>query len=319
MKNIFYFWNINSIGGVETFFYYLAKKYKDHDITIYYSYGDATQIKRLMKYVRVKKYEGELIKCDKAFFNYNAAIIDNVEAKEYIQMVHSVPETKAGLNIHPKITRYLGVSKIACENFKNLTGKECELAYNPLEIDKPKKMLKLISATRLTKEKGKERMIRLGNLLDKAGIPYIWLVFTNDTNAIDNPNIIYMKPRLDITNYMNEADFLVQLSDSEAYCYSVVEMLAGCNKPVIVTDLPVYKEIGLNNNNSIRLDLDFKEIPINKLLKEYNFSYTPKKDNWSNFLASGKSTYKPNKKEISKVTNITIEPRQIAFGIKKGG
>ena len=32
MKNIFYFYNINSIGGVESMFYYLAKKYCDKDI-----------------------------------------------------------------------------------------------------------------------------------------------------------------------------------------------------------------------------------------------------------------------------------------------
>ena len=27
MKNIFYFYNINEIGGIESWFYYLAKKY----------------------------------------------------------------------------------------------------------------------------------------------------------------------------------------------------------------------------------------------------------------------------------------------------
>ena len=71
-SNIFYFYNINSIGGVETFFYYLAKKYCDFDITVFYSTGDINQIKRLRKYVRVKKYKtGEQIKCKKAFFNYN--------------------------------------------------------------------------------------------------------------------------------------------------------------------------------------------------------------------------------------------------------
>lgn len=68
-------------------------------------------------------------------------------------------------------------------------------------------------------------MIRLANLLDEAGIPYIWTIFTNDTNEIVNPNIIYVKPRLDITNYMMDADFLVQLSDCESYCFSVVESL----------------------------------------------------------------------------------------------
>lgn len=137
--------------------------------------------------------------------------------------------------VNPKITKYVGVSEQVCKSFKELTGQDIELIYNPIELDKPKKILKLISATRLTIEKGKDRMIKLGNLLNEAGIPYIWLIFTNDTNAINNPNIIYMKPRLDITNYMQEADFLVQLSDCEAYCYSVIESLmlretSNCNR-----------------------------------------------------------------------------------------
>ena len=54
--NIFYFDRINKIGGVETFFYEIAKKYCDNDITIFYSYGDMSQIRRLKKLVRVKKY-----------------------------------------------------------------------------------------------------------------------------------------------------------------------------------------------------------------------------------------------------------------------
>ena len=35
-------------------------------------------------------------------------------------------------------------------------------------------------------------------MLDEANIKYLWLIFTNDIKAIDNPNIVYMKPRLDI-------------------------------------------------------------------------------------------------------------------------
>lgn len=47
MKNVFYFENINSIGGVETFFYYLIKKYENKDITILYQSGDINQLKEL--------------------------------------------------------------------------------------------------------------------------------------------------------------------------------------------------------------------------------------------------------------------------------
>lgn len=294
-SNVFYFHNINCIGGVESFFYYLSKKYQDYDITVFYSNGDQEQIKKLKKYARVKRYKGEIIECKKVFFNYNINIIDNVKADEYIQIIHAdYKKQKITPKIHPKITRYLGVSKQVCQSFKEVTGIECELAYNPVDIDKPKKILKLISATRLTSEKGKDRMIKLGKLLNKVGIPYIWLVFTNDINAIDNPNIKYMKPNLDITAYIQEADFLVQLSSSEAYCYSVVESLL-LGKPVIVTDLPVYNEIGLNESNSIRLDLNFNEIPIQQIMKEYKFEYKAPKDNWLNIIEKEKSKYKEEK------------------------
>ena len=90
MKNILYFRKIAEIGGIETFFYYLAKKYKDYDITIYYEEGDQKQINRLKKYVRTKKYNGEKIECDKAFFCYNLDIIDNVDF-DYV-FIENVPQ-----------------------------------------------------------------------------------------------------------------------------------------------------------------------------------------------------------------------------------
>ena len=292
-KNIFYFSYLNKIGGIETFFYYLSKKYKDWDITIFYQAGDINQIKRLKQYVRVNKYKGEHIKCDKAFFCFNLDIIDNVEAKEYIQIAHGDYKSM-GLkpNIHPKITKYVGVSNQVCNTYKEVTGYETETVYNPIELDKPKKVLNLISATRLTKEKGKDRIIKLAKIFDDAQIPYLWTIFTDDINAIDNPNIIYMKPRLDIINYIANADYLVQLSDNEGFCYSVVEALC-VGTPVIVTECPVFKELGVTNNNGFILDFDLSNIPINDI---YNglpeFKYSPKEDNWYNILEKGNSTYK---------------------------
>lgn len=303
MKNIFYFRYINKIGGIEAFFYYLAKKYDDWDITIYYKDGDVNQIKRLKQYVKVIRYKDQKIKCDNAFFNFNLDIIDNVEAKEYIQIAHG--DYKAmGIkpNTHPKLTKYLGVSKQVCKTYKEVTGYDTELVYNPIEIDKPKKVLNLISATRLTKEKGKDRIIKLASMLDEAGIPYIWTIFTDDIKAIDNPNIVYMKPRLDIINYIANADYLVQLSDNEGYCYSVIESLI-VGTPVIVTECPVFTELGVKNGaNGFILDFDLSNVPIDKIYKGLpEFEYKPKEDNWNKFLVKGKSTYKEDLKIIVKV------------------
>jgi len=306
MKNVFYFWHINEIGGIETFFYYLARKYKDWDITIYYKSGDSKQINRLKKYVRVKRYTGEKIVCDRIFFNFNLEIIDNVQAKEYIQIAHG--DYKAmGIkpNTHPKITKYLGVSKQVCDTYEEVTGHKTELIYNPIVLDKPQKVLNLISATRLTKEKGKARMEKLAQLLDDAGIPYIWTIFTNDTKVIDNPNIAYMKPRLDIMNYIANADYLVQLSDNEGYCYSVIESLC-LGTPVIVTECPVFEELGVENGkNGFIVDFDMKNVPIKEIYKGLpKFEYKPKESNWDEFLVKGKSTYKEEQEKMLKVRAI---------------
>lgn len=302
LHNVFYFRYINAIGGIESFFYYLAKKYNDYDITIYYQTGDKEQIKRLQQYVRVKKYRGEHIICDKIFFNFNLDIIDNVEAKEYIQIAHG--DYKAmGIkpNLNPKITKYLGVSKQVCDTYKEVTGHNTELIYNPIVLEKPKKVLNLISATRLTAEKGRKRMIKLGKLLDEAGIPYLWTIFTNDVNKIDNPNMVYVKQRLDITNYIANADYLVQLSDNEGYCYSVIEALS-VGTPVIVTDCPVFRELGVDKSNGFILDFDLNNVPIKSIYKGLpKFEYKPKEDNWQDYLVKSKSTYKDDLKKLVKI------------------
>lgn len=307
IKNLFYFHNINAIGGVETFFYYLGKKYSDKDIVILYTTGDEAQIKRLSKYVRVRQYKGEHIRCQKAFFTYYTAnVMENVEADEYYQIVHGdYRALRVAPRISEKFTGYYGVTKHVCEVYQDLTGKTVKLAYNPIEIDKPKKILHLISATRLTYEKGKERILKMANLLDSAGVKYQWQIFSNDGSLGDNPNFIIRKPRLDIIDYIADADFLVQLSDSEGYGYSVVESLSikPYGTPVIVTDCPVYKELGIQNGvHGFVVDFDMKNVPIDQILKGVKkFSYNPPQDSWGDILADGESEYKKDMKTMVKI------------------
>ena len=172
--NIFYFDRINKIGGVETFFYEIAKKYCNNDITVFYSFGDLKQIQRLKKLIRVVKYTGQKIKCKKAFFNYSLKPIDNIQAEKYYEIIHAnYKDLGISPNVHPKIDEYIGVSQSVCDAFTELTKLPCTLCYNPITIDEPKKVLYLISATRLTREKGKDRILKLAKALDDAEIPYI--------------------------------------------------------------------------------------------------------------------------------------------------
>ena len=292
-NNIFYFDRLNKIGGVETFFYEIAKKYCDNDITVFYSYGDLKQIQRLKKYIRVIKYTGQKIKCKKAFFNYNLKPIDNIEAEKYYEIIHAnYRDLGVRPNVHDKINEYIGVSQSVCDVFTELTGLPCTLCYNPITIEKPKRVLYLISATRLTAEKGKNRILKLAKALDDAEIPYIWTIFTNDTRAIQHPRIIFMKPQLNIRDYIAKADYTVQLSDTEAYCYTMIESLL-LNVPVIVTPWDCLKELNITNEYGFILPFDMTNIPVNEIYnKKFNFKYNLKPDNWDKILELSKSTYK---------------------------
>ena len=302
-ENIFYFNHINVIGGVETFFYELAKKYYNRDITIFYKDGDAKQIARLKELVPVIRFTGQKIYCKKAFFNYNMDIIDNVVADEYYCIIHADFEhfKASPPPQHPKITKYIGVTQAVCDSFTKLTGKPCQRCYNPLTITGGKKILKLISATRLTYEKGGKRIEQLATALDKAGIPYEWIIFSNKKTPIKDHNIIFKDPQLDIYDYLRRADYIVQLSDTESFCYTMVEALS-LGTPVIVCPWPCLKELGVNETNAFILPFDMKDIPVQDIYtKEFNFKYHAPQDTWGELLTTASSNYKEARSKRYKV------------------
>ena len=96
----------------------------------------------------------------------------------------------------------------------------------------------------------------------------------------------------------------MQLSDAEGFCYSVVEALS-VGTPVIVTDCPVFKEIGVNKSNGFILDFELNNVPIKEIYKGLpKFEYEPKADSWDKLLAKGESTYKKDLKTMVSVKAI---------------
>ena len=303
--NAFYFHKLNSIGGVESHFYYMARKYgAKYDMMVFYRSGDEKQIRRISRYVRcVQLQKTDHITCDKIFVNYVRDVLDQCDAKERIFVIHADYKgmikykqfSKVSLPVDKRIDRYVGVSQLACDSWKELTGIEAENLYEPLVLDKDNKPLMFISATRLTAEKGWDRMVTLAKALDEAGVRYTWLVYTNTEKPKPSKNMIFCEPRLDIADQMQNFDAFIQLSDNEGFCLSVVEALM-MGIPAICTDLPVLRELGLNDSNSIRLDMEMKSIPINRIKDIYklDFNYSPPEDRWDGALSHVESTYDPN-------------------------
>ena len=296
-KNVFYFKKISSIGGCESFFWYLSKLYKD--FTIMYREGNPEQVKRLAQNVEVIKYEDRYgtIKCQKFFCCYGLDI--PIEAEEKYHIIHcDYKQVNFKPIMYPSF-KYIGVSKLACDSFKELTGIEAELIYNPVVVEKtntPKltDKIHLISATRLTKEKGGERINKLARLLDKANIDYEWKIYTNRQYRWDSKNIIWEQPKLDLRKEMEEATYVVQLSSHESFGLTVAESLC-LGTPVIATDIPAFKEIGCKHGeNAIICNLEMTNVDVNMIKKGLpKFEYNPPKSNWNKYL-SKTSNYNPS-------------------------
>ena len=312
--NIFYFRKICKIGGTEQFLYEIAKKYKDYDITIFYDQADEIQLQRLRKLVRCKKrIKGEIVKCNKVFFNFNLDMIDDIEAEEYYFVGHANYEElgyKPAVD-HKKLTHFIGVSQFSTDKLDewgerlgvNTNTIRC---YNPLTLEPKQKLIHLVSACRLDDEvKGGKRTLKLIEALDKYCAKnnrnYIWTIFTNPTKIkVDSPNVVLMKPRIDVRPYIADADYVLQLSnDMETYCYTINEAL-GYGVPIVTTPLSILKELPITDNEHIILDWNCNNVDeVAKQIFEKEvkpFEYIPPEDEWNKLLAEGKSLYKEEMK-----------------------
>lgn len=282
------------IGGIETFIFNFCKQMsKYYDIVVLYQVIDGKQKTRLSEYATVVQNKPNLvIQCDTLIVNrITDTAPKNVEYKKKVQMVHSC-KWKPVLPI-PKDNDYLiPVSKAVAKSYPDF--KEDHVVINNLTCpSSTDKALILVSATRTgTSEKGQQRMITLSKMLKEKGIPYVWFCFAD--HPIPNAdNICFMKPTLDIAPYIKMADYLVQLSDHEGFCYSMVEALE-LGTPVLTTPLEVLPELGYKDGETgyiipFNMDFDITKIFKHPLKGKFEYTYDNAKriKQWKKILGKG--------------------------------
>ena len=101
-------------------------------------------------------------------------------------------------------------------------------------------------------------------------------------------------------DYIAEADYLVQLSSEEAFCYSVVEALE-IGTPVIVHPLPVFEELKIKDGKEgyiIPFDMNFDTEKLWKIPKvKYKYNNGTIVSKWKQILGNTtpKGDYEPEK------------------------
>ena len=309
-----------AIGGIETFIYYFCKQIaKYYDILVLYDKMDQQQIARVSKYVECRKNDvKQVIECDRLIVNRIIdAIPNNIHADTVIQMVHGARIHYA--DVPQDRDKMVCVSKYVKATWTDRT-ENAQVIHNIMAMDKPKtKPLLLVTASRLdAPDKGYKRMVKLAELMDRQGVPFIWICFSNLGNIRSVPQgMVFLQPTLDITPWIQKADYLVQLSDEEAFCYSLVEALE-LKTAVITTDLAILEEIGMEDNrNGYVVPLDLADdYDTKKFLKVPKFEYKFDNDiiinQWRNLLGNMKPTHKYKPQELKQV-RITNQYHDIAL------
>lgn len=308
LKNVIYFPNFNYCGGTETFCYEFCLKYgKYYDISVVYESGDPTMMKHIEEVAaRVIKYRsGDKIVCDTFILGYGHAIIDNVEAKTIIQTFHADYICR---HLNPcfdeRIKLRFGVSDNTTNGIREHYpwAKDMTTMYNPYTPKKPKKVLNLISATRLSPEKGLERMKIFAEKLDEAGIQFHWDIYTDIPRESFNKSVAIMPCRMDVLDFIAKADYLVQLSDTEGFSYTVVEALS-VGTPVICTEFLVAQENGvIDGKTGFILPFDMSKIPLAKIVKGLpKFKYEVRETHYDDYLVSGECEYKDDRSQMVNV------------------
>lgn len=283
---------LSVIGGIETAIYNFCELLRDvYDITFIYDTCDQSQIFRLRKLVNCVKYTGQKIECDKfIFYGLNPdQILSTVRANEIIQQICC--DIKA-IKVRPKINpnfKYFADSKnsaqIMNEIYPNL---KCGVLHNIFSSAERKRVLHLMTASRLSWEKGYERMKTMAKRMHQLNIPFTWEIFTNDKPNEEIDGMFFRKPRLNVLAYMNGKDYGIQLSETESWCCTATEfLLAGI--PMVLTDFPSAKEQVKDGKNGFILNRDLTNLDLTiQKMYETKFSYLdyviPSVNEWKKVL-----------------------------------
>lgn len=258
-KVLIYISHWNKIGGVERFVINLAKRLEPHtELTVLFEKAEEeTRFFQLSEHFTIERfYKNTIYHCD-TFICATAWGQDpysNIHAKKYIQVIHADLEVlikgwgKFTYFKNPKVTHHVCVSKHVRNVFQAVTPYKCDkVIYNLLD-DKIKPFrrlkndkLKLITVSRISQEKGIERMIEFAKQIP---VPFEWKVFGNGSSDYAKRLIKLFPPGMTFQGVtekpleeISKCDYLVQLSDTEGYCYAIIEALQ-VRTPVLCTPFP---------------------------------------------------------------------------------
>ena len=267
---------IYAIGGIESWLYYVCKRYNEGQITVLYETADSCQLERLEKVVDVIQYNGQEFHCNKLIYvapiYFNEELNQGAMKKYLINHVNYGDTENTEMFELPELDGIYAVSDFCAKSCKKKMVGDILTLYNPVEIDTPGRVVKLITACRWSKDKGNEQMLKFAEMMQHAGIQFLWFILTDEEPEYHHPNMIFMNPSLYIASLIQECDWGVQFTRTESFGLFPTECLK-LGTPVILTDLEVFREIGIDEKNALFYDLEMNGPDVKSVLDPPKVKY----------------------------------------------
>lgn len=299
---VLYVNHVNIVGGIQTFVYHFAKIMGQfYDITYVVNDASKEHVEYMSKVVEVKVNPKEKIICDTLIMlRILDTIPSNIEYKKSIQMCHAC-KTNPKWHIPQNHDFIVNVSQASKDSFGE-EGKKGRVIHNLISSSENHPLV-LMSATRIpARDKGNNemRMRMLADMLNKANIPFIWLNFSDGILTDPPKNFFNLGLHMNASEYFHIASYIVLLSDSEAWSYTLLEALTQ-NIPVLVCPFPSALEMGVEDGKNgyiLPYDMDFD---VHKLLNvpkfEYQYDNKAIVDQWKKLL-NAKPKPKPERVKV---------------------
>lgn len=311
-KVVIYTSYLYKIGGIETWVYNFVDLMKDkYDLTLVTKSFPRENRSKLS--IPIIESANPIIECDTLIM---VRIMDEVpKGITYKRLVRTCHACK----VRPEwyiINDYddlIHVSKASKKSFQT-KGK---VIHNMLTKSEDEALM-IVSATRIpAPDKGKnaERILKLAKMLNDKGIPFIWFNFSDNALVNAPKNFYNVGTTDDMQAYIKKADYLVQLSDAEGFCYSILEALIN-GTAVICTPFETTKELGVKdgvNGYIVPFDMDFDVEKLRKVPQfDYEWDNKPLIESWQKILD------KPPKKKKAVGVEIKVTRDYFDTDLRRG-
>lgn len=288
-KVIVYCSRVFEIGGIETACWNIAKQFSDRNIVFLFGEADIKQAIRIAKYRPVIIDRGQKLDCSVLLvMGYDGIkrLKAKIEADKIYFQIHADWSVLKGKGLYKDYTldatnidKLLAVSETAQKGLKEAFGLDSVVVPNILtEQEYPQNRIFCV-LTRFEQEKGVDILIEMIKRFESASNGLykqrmLWVVCGTGSLTgkfrqfmLNRPYVILLNPSLDNQGWIEKADYLVQTSYCESYCYSIHQALA-LGTPVISTAIPEAVKVIEDGKNGYLVNFDLQGLDVEKIMEK---------------------------------------------------